>query len=691
MLGSYLHPETQEEILISADSRGYHWINAAAEERLTFDLNVEDFKLTPAEGSGHDIEITFEMEDDLVKAAIREGVTYERLIGVMETKVREEGVHLTLPEVERKAGGNIHAFICNVEDGEDWRDFSVLAAIATNSHLNSGIPAVIVDDTSPADDDAIQNLLDRLQPNQVTIFRSEDEKLQGQIKGSESASVNERTCNSLKEMNDFIATTWTGEIKQAVLVSTADYGNALLATSLACLLEAPLFVAESVEEMLDVTDFGQFSLLPLLAVGDEADFSTFKKAVKAMTGDDAELVSIPNCQAALSYLKEQGIAVNYLALTNPLDRKSKVKLSLTAPIYACAHGGLVVPLQDVELEKAKSLDAAPLTKVKEQLGEVYKVLGQPRFLNLVGTTESVPACKTTEDVNNCKDYAVTDYQYATAKFNLEDVHEIAVGRCYTDSSTAGFLLATRSVNYPVLRAAGDWKDKIVDAGLWGFPELRKIFMKANFSLAELQKDEMKPLHKVDFENNPIEATAVLHKDHSGWSGLGQCMGRHSNVMFAPCVMISLGCHAAGIDEGIPSCASRVMARGGICFTGAARCPTAIATLWSVAFFNELLDGHGKSLGEANLMAHNKFMAHRHVSLAKYTLVNRFTLGDPALRPYPQCQPEASQMAKHSFEGSSMTITGPSDWSMVEVHPDQLKADHRRSFCLKVGCKESKER
>jgi len=665
MLGSYLHPETQEEILISADSRGYHWINAAAEERLSFELNVEEFKLTPAEGSGHDIEITFETDDeDVVIAAVREGLSYARLIGVMETKVREQGVHLALPEVERKAGGNIHAFICNVEEQEDWRDFSVLAAVATNAHLNSGIPAVIVDDTSPADDDAIQNLLDRLQPNQVTIFRSEDEKLQGQVKGSESAGVTERTCNSLKEMNEFIATTWAGEIKLAVVVSTADYGNALLATSLACLLQAPLFVTENAGDVSELTDFGSY---PVVTLGE--DLADFKAG-------DAKVVSIPDIVKAAAYLKDEGIAVNYIALTNPLDRKTKLKLSLTAPIYACAHGGLVLPLKDVALEKAKALDAAPLTKVKEQLKGVYEVLGQPRFLNLVGSTESVPACKTTEDVNNCKDYALTDYHYATAKFNLDDAHEIAVGRCYTDSATAGFLLATRSVNYAVLRAAGEWKDKIVDAGLWGWPELRKIFMNAGFSLAELQKDEMKPLHQVDFENNKIEATAVLHKDHSGWAGLGQCMRRHSDVMFAPCVMLSLGCHAAGIDEGIPSCASRVMARGGVCFTGAARCPTAIATLWSVAFFNELLDGHGRSLGEANLGAHNKFLAHHRalkVGLGKYTLMNRFTLGDPALRPYPSCQPDVAQMARHSFDKANITVTGPEKWSMVEVHPDQLKA------------------
>ena len=594
MLGSYLHPETGEEVVISADSRAYHWINVAAGERLSFELNVEDFKLIPLDGSDG-IEITFEMQEDIVTAAIRGEIRYERMIGIMEAKVREEAVHLILPEVERKAGGNIHAFICNVENSEDWRDFSVLAAIATNAYLNSGIPCVIVDDTSPADDDAIQNLLDRLQPNQVTIFRSEDEKLQGQIKGSESASVTERTCNTLSQMNEFVATTWAGEIKRAVVVSNAHYGNALLATSLATLMQSPLFVTEKAEDLLEIKGFGTY---PLLVVGEDLDFP------------DAEVICIPNMAKAMSYLKEEKMNINYIALTNPLDRKTKMKLSLTAPIYAAAHGGLVLPLKDVELEKAASLDAPALTKVKEQLNELYQVLGSPRFLNLVGTTESVPACETTEDVNNSKQWAVTDYQYATVNFNLDDCPaEIAVGRCYTDSSTAGFLLATRSVNFPVLRAAGDWKDKIVDAGLWGWPGLRQIFWNAGFSLAEVQKDEMKPLHAKDFDNNKsIEAAAILHKDHSGWAGLGQCIRRDTNVMFAPCVFLSSGCHAAGIDEGCPSCASRVMARGGICFTGAARCPTAIATLWSVAFFNALVVKN-QSLGEANQAAHNAFLAH----------------------------------------------------------------------------------
>ena len=97
-----------------------HWINAAAEVWLSFELIMEEFKLAPAKGSGHDTEITFATEDeDVVIAAVGEGVSYARLIGVLETKVREKGVHLTLPEVEQKAGDNIHCV--HVQRGGSWR------------------------------------------------------------------------------------------------------------------------------------------------------------------------------------------------------------------------------------------------------------------------------------------------------------------------------------------------------------------------------------------------------------------------------------------------------------------------------------------------------------------------------------------------------------------------------------------
>lgn len=70
------------------------------------------FKLIPAEGADHEIEITFEVDDEGdVTFALRGEKRYERLVGKMEMKVREAGVHLSLPEVTRE-GPNLHAFIC---------------------------------------------------------------------------------------------------------------------------------------------------------------------------------------------------------------------------------------------------------------------------------------------------------------------------------------------------------------------------------------------------------------------------------------------------------------------------------------------------------------------------------------------------------------------------------------------------
>lgn len=56
------------------------------------------------------------------------------------------------------------------------------------------------------------------------------------------------------------------------------------------------------------------------------------------------------------------------------------------------------------------------------------------------------------------------------------------------------------------------------------------------------------------------------------------------------------------------------------------------------------------------------------------MVNRFTLGDPALRPYANVQNDVAKMARHSLSAEgTVAITGPDEWSMVPMHPDQLKA------------------
>ena len=62
-----------------------------------------------------------------------------------------------------------------------------------------------------------------------------------------------------------------------------------------------------------------------------------------------------------------------------------------------------------------------------------------------------------------------------------------------------------------------------------------------------------------------------------------------------------------------------------------------------------------------------------MGLGKYTLVNRFTLGDPALRPYASAASDETLTARQGFpDAKTVVVTGPAAWSMVPVHPDQLK-------------------
>lgn len=68
-------------------------------------------------------------------------------------------------------------------------------------------------------------------------------------------------------------------------------------------------------------------------------------------------------------------------------------------------------------------------------------------------------------------------------------------------------------------------------------------------------------------------------------------------------------------------------------------------------------------------------------LGDYTLVNRFTLGDPALRPYANVQNDLAKMARHSLSEGTVAITGPDEWSMVPMHPDQLKVGPGRRRTL----------
>jgi len=145
-----------------------------------------------------------------------------------------------------------------------------------------------------------------------------------------------------------------------------------------------------------------------------------------------------------------------------------------------------------------------------------------------------------------------------------------------DSLCRGTLLAGRSVNYAHLRN-GYWDQRFIEAGSWGFPELRELFQNVGFLSSE-------HLCKVDIsKRKTLEVAAFLHKDDSNSEGLGNVADVSTSTLYAPALVISRGCNSAGIDECNSSIAGRMLGRGCICFVGVSCNATAQNTLTEVAF------------------------------------------------------------------------------------------------------------
>ena len=72
----------------------------------------------------------------------------------------------------------------------------------------------------------------------------------------------------------------------------------------------------------------------------------------------------------------------------------------------------------------------------------------------------------------------------------------------------------------------------------------------------------------------IEAAAMLHKDHSNCMILGHAMDVRTEVLFAPTVVVSMGCSVAGMDQVFETqrtMVDHVLGSGAVAFMGASQC------------------------------------------------------------------------------------------------------------------------
>ncbi len=542
------------------------------------------------------------------------------------------------------------AFVLEVPDTESsWQDLAFLATIPTSSSLGGGVPAVLATPDLSNLSRATRDLLSRLQPERIVALNSAPDETDAQTTTIEAV-------NAAEWSRALIDRFWIRS-DTLVIASEDDYPGALLGSSLAALLDAPLLFQ------------GSLSSNELSAVGDELGASTILTITLNGTAIDcAGAVALQSSSQVLSWLDTQGHRLGYIAVTNPQDRDAgrAQKASLFAPMYAARRRGLTLPLSlTMPTSVVTATETHPVTSA---LGAVYEELGyHPDYLAIVGAHDALPQSRKPSIFDNpIEEHPVSDLPYGD--IDADPFLDIAIGRIAGDTVSELSNLAVRSANYELL-VDGNWEYQAVESGLWGFDELRDILMNVGF-----ERPEHLSLAEINAQDS-LEVGAFLHKDHSACWVLGNGFELDTATLLAPAVVLSRGCSVTGMDQlatDSRSIVDHLLGSGAVAFIGASRNSIAQNTITEVSMWNHMLEG--KSLGESFRAGINDAMVHWRdegdSAALRYSIDIELLYGDPALRMFVPEQP-LSQPANARLEEDTVIVTGPAEWNVVQYHPEQL--------------------
>ena len=530
--------------------------------------------------------------------------------------------------------------------GDAW-DMAYLASIPASAHLNGGPPAVLAVADSERLKVGTQDLLDRLDPG--TIIAPADMGLESSAELVHLTAVGAATWSLAMAEH-----TWA-RADHAVFVAEDDYSAGIVGASLASLIDSPMFLvgadtgpAEGLAEALGAQS---------ISLGMDSPSPTLAGAHVALDG----------ASEVIAWLADEGLDVDYIAVTNTSDRSSgrSQKASMVASMFAANRGGLSIPVAlAMPTEVVSDGGEHPVLPL---LDDVYDDLGHPpRHLAIVGAHDALPQMrKPTIFDNPLPEQPVSDLPYG--QIDDDAFLDISIGRIIGDTPEELSVIATRTAQYDRLRD-GVWERKIVEAGLWGFDELRAINENAQFDTAvHLSEEEIGAA-------GSLEIGAFLHKDHSYCQVLGHAVDVATPTLFAPAITLSRGCSVGGMDllrEFQRSIVDHLFGQGIVAFVGAARNAIAYNTIIEVSLWNQLLEGH--TLGDAFKHGINDAIVHwlDDGSVAmRYAIDTEIVYGDPAFRLHVP-GPFLTQPARQDFDGLTLTVHAPELWTAVEYHPEML--------------------
>jgi len=207
-----------------------------------------------------------------------------------------------------------------------WRDMAFLAAVPACYQANSGSPSVIALESNCAVGPEINDYLRRYRPDRILVLNHGNQPIQT-VAGNTKAIA----ANSAGETSIALSRTFWKTSQAVVMCKDDDYGSALLASSIAGLLKAPLlFVSNSLN-----AEIRRLGAKELIWIGPNAPA-------------DLRLTNkLEGPIQAMEWTRKRGIRVAYLAAVNPLDRGNYVtrKLSLVGAELAAGRKGMVAPLR----------------------------------------------------------------------------------------------------------------------------------------------------------------------------------------------------------------------------------------------------------------------------------------------------------------------------------------------------------
>jgi hypothetical protein len=226
-----------------------------------------------------------------------------------------------------------------------WQDMAYLAAVPAVSHRSGRAPAVIATDPSGALGREVGDYVARYRPQQVFALG-----MNGDVAAPEGLGWTVLKASAASEASLRLAGEFWGTCDQAVVCRDDDYASALLASSLASLLDCPLLLAPRKDgQAATRTSLKALGVKQLIAVG---------FVPGPAPGNGPETVVLKDAVDVMRHLKTTGAACDYIAIANPFDRSgtARKKLSLVAPLLCAARRGLVIPV-DCESQWMASQEA----------------------------------------------------------------------------------------------------------------------------------------------------------------------------------------------------------------------------------------------------------------------------------------------------------------------------------------------